>query len=99
MGNILLLAQESNVQSFFAGFDSEQRFVLTIIGIGCVTLVLVALGSVLAGVWSAVRTKQIETDLKRDMLDRGMSAEEIEKVISAMPQSGFDRWLGSWCKR
>jgi hypothetical protein len=57
------------------------------------------LAGVLGGMWKAVKEKQIEADLKRDMLDRGMSAEEIQQVIEASPQSGFDRWMGSWCKK
>jgi hypothetical protein len=94
-----VLAVSSDVQGFFSGFDGNQRFVLTIIGISCLTLVLIVLVGVLSSFWHNLRAQQIEADLKRDMLDRGMTAEEIQKVIEATPQSGFDRWVGSWSKK
>ena len=95
----LFLAQTAELTRFFEGFDPSQRFVLTIIGIGCLTIVLIVLVSYLSSSWHNLKGQQIEADLKRDMLDRGMTAEEIQKVIEATPQSGVDRWLGSWCKK
>ena len=83
----------------FTGWDPDHRFAVVIVGIGCMTLLLLVLGGVAAGVWSSVRVKQIEADLKRDMLDRGMSAEEVQQVIQAKPMNGFDRWISSWCKK
>ena len=96
--NHLLLAQTA-VGGFFEGFDGDQRFVLTIIGMGCVTLVSTVLVSVLLTCWHKLKSDQIEGDLKRDMIDRGMTADEIQKVIEATPQSGMDRLMGSWCKK
>jgi hypothetical protein len=32
------------------------------------------------------------------MLDRGMTAEEIEQVIEARPKEGIDRWIATWKK-
>jgi hypothetical protein len=83
-------AEPVEVQSLWAGFDGDQRFVLAIIGVTCLTLILIVLGCVTAAVWSAVRTKQIDADLRRDMLDRGMTADEIDKVMS----SQFSHWWG-----
>lgn len=95
-----VLAQTSlPSNSFFDGFSTDQRFALVIIVISCVALLTLVLGGVMAGVWSSIREKQIEADLKRDMLDRGMTSEEIRQVIEATPRSGFDRWIGSWCKK
>ena len=93
----LIVAQAAT--DILSGFDPDQRFVLTIIGIGCSTLLILILGGVFLGVWSSAKEKQIEADLKRDMLDRGMSAEEIQQVIEAKPKTGFDRWMTSWCKK
>ena len=94
-----LFAQSTDISSLIEGFGTDQRFALTIIGIGCVTLVVIVLVSVLTTHWHKVKSDQIEADLKREMLDRGMTADEIQKVIEATPQSGLDRWMGSWCKR
>ena len=84
---------------FLSGFDEDHRFVLTIIIIGCVTVGTIALTGVAAGVWSSVRQKQIEADLKQDMLDRGMTADEIEQVVSARPKEGLDHWMEVWAKK
>jgi hypothetical protein len=97
--SVILLAQTTGLGGFFEGFDGDQRFVLAIIGIGCATAITLIGAAVLGGYWSDIKNHQIEADLKRDMLDRGMSADEIQKVIEAKPQSGVDRWLGSWCKK
>jgi hypothetical protein len=93
-----LLAAET-ISSFFSDWAPEYRVALVIISIGCATLTLLVLGGVIAGVWSSAKEKQIEADLKRDMLDRGMTAEEIQQVIEAKPKSGMDRWMNSWCKK
>ena len=37
----------------------------------------------LSTAWSRMRRAQIAADLKRDMLDRGLSAEEIKTVLEA----------------
>lgn len=39
--------------------------------------------AILAGVWHKIRTTEIEVALKQDMLNRGLSAEEIRTVIDA----------------
>lgn len=80
-----LLAAETDswAQSFF-GLDENERFVVLIVAIGCGTGVLLAL----AGMGMSVLRHRADNELKRDMLDRGMSAEEIAQVISA--KSGSD---------
>jgi hypothetical protein len=40
---------------------------------------------VISASWCTVREKQIEADLKRDMLDRGMTPEEIQSVLNPNP--------------
>jgi hypothetical protein len=43
--------------------------------------------AVAGGVWSDVRKKEILAGLKHDMLERGMSADEIQKVLDAGTKS------------
>lgn len=96
----LLLAQTAlPSEGFFDGFSTDQRFTLVIVALSSVALLALVLGVMMAGLWSSIREKQIEADLKRDMLDRGMTAEEVQKVIEAAPRSGLDRWMTSWCKK
>jgi len=50
----------------------------------------IAASAIIGGLWSSVRLAEfrarqveLETALKQDMLNRGMSADEIERVIAA----------------
>ena len=97
---VFLLAQAAlPSEGFFEGFSTDQRFAIVMVLVGGAVVLTLILGGAFVAVWSSIREKQIEADLKRDMLDRGMTAEEIQNVIEAAPRSGFDRWLGSWCKK
>ena len=40
--------------------------------------------------WRSCRTAQIEASLKRDMLEKGMSADDIAKVIGATAREPAD---------
>jgi hypothetical protein len=44
---------------------------------------LIGLIAVAGGIWSDVRKKEIAAALKHDMLERGMSADDICKVLEA----------------
>ena len=44
---------------------------------------LIGLIAVVGGIWSGVRKKEIAAGLKHDMLERGMSAEDIRMVLDA----------------
>jgi hypothetical protein len=48
---------------------------------------LCGIPAVIGGIWYALRTAEISGALKQDMLNRGMSAEEIQIVLDA----GTDR--------
>lgn len=52
--------------------------------------VLIVLGTTLSGCWVRVRKATLEADLKRDMIERGMSADEICRVIQARSGSCKD---------
>ncbi|HEY4233147.1 MAG TPA: hypothetical protein VGM76_06960 [Lacipirellulaceae bacterium] len=79
----------------FFGLDPEKRFVLMIIGIGCATGILIALPSVVLNLVGNIQRHRLNTDFKREMLDRGMSADEISKVIESapLPEDGIGRWF------
>jgi hypothetical protein len=82
-------------------FSSQQWFVIALVVIGCATTLVISLAGIAAGVVNAVHRRRIEESLKQDMLDRGMSAEEIVKVIesAAPPEDATGRWIASWCKK
>ena len=60
----------------------------TIIGVTVlVTVIVIGVGVVLVGViWFKLRQEEIRSNLKREMLDRGMSAEDIKTVLEAGPK-------------
>ena len=84
----------------FFGLDPEKRFVLMIIAIGCATGILIALPSVVLNLVGNIQRHRLNTEFKREMLDRGMSADEIAKIIESapLPEDGVGRWIASWGK-
>ena len=63
--------------------EPSQLWLLLVIVIGCATgLILGILGLVMSGIRS-IQKHRAELALKREMLDRGLSAEEIATVITA----------------
>ncbi len=86
--------------SIFEGLDANQRFVLLLTAIGVVTGILITLLSFLYSALDAAHRRRTEANLKREMLDRGMSVDEIVKVIEAAapPEDATGRWIASWCK-
>lgn len=47
------------------------------------SLTLIILGSVVATQWRKLKSQELETDLKAEMIQRGMSADEVERVLAA----------------
>ena len=63
-----------------------QRFVLTLVAMGCVTGVAITLGCTLLGVAQAIQRRNGEHDLKRELLERGLSAEEVTRIVEVTPR-------------
>jgi hypothetical protein len=51
----------------------------------------VVIFAVAGDIWQRVRKVEIETKLKQDMLDRGMSADEIRTVLDAGKNTSFSK--------
>jgi hypothetical protein len=85
----------------FLGLEQGQRFVVILVAIGCFTGIIITLGGIIAGVSNSLHRRRSEFDLKRDMLDRGMSAAEIAQVVESAtpPEDGLGRWLATWGKQ
>jgi hypothetical protein len=102
MNELMLLAQTATdrwADTFF-GLDQEQRFVILIIAIGCATGVICTVVGCVAGAASTMQRHRLDAELKRDMLDRGMSAEEVARVVeSKQPKDFLDRWAASCGKK
>jgi hypothetical protein len=85
----------------FFGLGQGQRFVVIIVAIGCATALLLGTLGIITSAINTVHRRRAEMELKREMIDRGMSADEIAKVIesAAPPDDATQRWIASWAKK
>lgn len=51
--------------------------------LGVVMVFAIPLAAIIGGVWVKLERARSENELKRSMVERGMSVEEIERVIAA----------------
>lgn len=67
-----------------------ERDPVPVLGILCGILggVTIIATTVIARAWKTVRIHEAEAALKQEMLERGMSAEEIERVVKASARRG-----------
>jgi hypothetical protein len=98
--SLSLLAADYWTEQFF-GFDAEQRFVVVLVAMGCALVLTISVAGIIAGVATAIHKRRSEEGLKRDMLDRGMSADEIAKVIESArgPEDALGRLVANWGKK
>ena len=98
MNNLLLADWFSDVTR---DMDHDQRFVVLIVVIGCVTGIICTVTMFALHTVNSIHRRRIEAEMKRDMIDRGMSAADIATIIeaSAPPEDGTQRWIASWGKR
>jgi hypothetical protein len=84
-----------------SGIQPEQRFVVVIVAIGCLLALILGLVGIVAGTINSIQRRRAEMDLKREMIDRGMSADDITKIIEAAapPEDATQRWIASWAKK
>lgn len=99
----LLIASSSDAWdgSVFSGMESEERFGLMLAAVGCVTGIVISVAYFISSWTNSIHRRRIDAELKRDMLDRGMSADEIVKVIesSAPSEDVYARAVDAWGKR
>src|SRR4051794_210583 len=82
-------------------FDPTKRFALIVIVLGCAVGVICTLIGTISSTINSIHRRRVEADMKREMIDRGMSADEITKVIeAAMPtEDAAQRWIAAWAKQ
>lgn len=99
--NAVLLAQPSDgVSSMFSNLDGDNKFALITVVVGCATGVLCMIVVFVSSTIDSMHRRRLETDMKREMIERGMSADEIAKIIESAspPEDGTQRWVASWAK-
>jgi len=75
------------------GHDGDKVLAVLLGVAGMVTFLALVLGLTLINAWHSVRQIPIENALKQDMLDRGLTADEIALVISCSGTSKSARKL------
>ncbi len=80
--------------------DSDKRFALVTVVVGCATGVICTIVVFVSSTINSIHRQRVEADMKREMIERGMSAEDIATIIeSASPPEGArQRWIASWGK-
>jgi hypothetical protein len=99
-----LLAETSDRWSdAFFGLDQDQRFVLLIVVIGCATGVICTVVGCVSSTIASVHRRRLDHELKQELLDRGMNADEVAQVVEASPPNDFlERWANGskkWGRR
>jgi hypothetical protein len=86
MSALALLAQARDEWSgVFFGLGEQERFALLIVAIACGTGVLCTAFVFLSNTINGIHRRRVAAALKREMIERGMSAEEIVSIIEAEP--------------
>ena len=98
---VLAASAEEYWASEFFGLDNDQRFIVILTALGCATAVVISLAGIVYSWADGAHRRRMEAEMKRDMLDRGMSADDVAKVIESVPppEDAAGRWIASWCHK
>jgi len=85
----------------FSDLDPNKRFSLLVVLVGCATGVICTAIVFLSATIISIHNRRMDAAMKREMIERGMSAEEISKIIesAAPPEDGTQRWIASWAHK
>jgi hypothetical protein len=81
-------------RAFMQSLGSGQLTAVLIVGMAMTAGVVIAVTSVLAGVFRLILVSRHETALKREMVERGLSAESIVAVVNAQAGGCSDPGVG-----
>jgi hypothetical protein len=79
-------------------FSSAQLLGLWITAMGIGALVLISLAGVCAGAWTTVHRHRLDHALKQQMLERGMTADEVVAVMGSTERRGRGEELPCACE-
>jgi hypothetical protein len=81
-------------RAFMQSLDSGQSTAVLIVGMAMMAGVVIAVTSVLAGLFRSILVSRHEMALKREMLERGLPAESIVAVVNAQAGGCYDVGVG-----
>jgi hypothetical protein len=70
---------------FVVGIDPHQRWLILVIAISCSVGLIISLAGIVMKSITSMQRHRADTALKREMIERGMSADEIATIIQASP--------------
>jgi hypothetical protein len=73
----------TNLWEFLSSFDAGERFPLVVVMIMFGTMALVLIVAIIAFTTRSMCKHRLDDALKRELVDRGMNAEEIEQIVAA----------------
>jgi hypothetical protein len=79
--------RETAVEDLLAKFNGGELIAFVAVAGGLLCGILCGVSGIIMGSWEKIRRAEIAAALKRDMLNRGMSADEIRTVIDAGTKS------------
>ena len=96
-----MFAQNDKWSEVLFGIGADERFPLIVVVVGCATGIICTAIVLLSSTITSIHRRRLEVELKREMIERGMSADEIATVIEAAPplEDGHQRWIASWGKQ
>lgn len=101
LGNFGLVAQSTNGwMSSLSELEPDLKFALLVVTIGCATGVICTVVVFVSSTITSIHGRRLDADMKREMIERGMSADEITKILEAASplEDGTQRWIASWGK-
>lgn len=72
----------SQIAPVMDGLNPSQVTAIAIVGMGVFVFMVIALTGIFVPNWASVSKARMETALKQQMIERGMSADEIIKILS-----------------
>lgn len=98
MSLIAMMSLSGMFSDVFSNVSPEQRFVVVIVAIGCTMAGILGLAGIVSSTVASIYRRRAEMDLKREMIERGMSADDIAKIIesAAPPEDATQRLIASW---
>jgi hypothetical protein len=76
-------ATPGSLWEWLAALDPDKRFVLSIVGLVFLFVAIVIVVSVVGQVVRGIHHARLESGLKRELLDRGLAADEIARIVEA----------------
>jgi len=73
----------ASLWEWLAAIDPDKRFVLSIMALVFAFIVVVAAVGAVANVVRSIHQSRVESALKRELLDQGLPADEIARIVEA----------------